>query len=695
MKYITNSIGMKLVEIPPGSFRMGDWEGNEDEKPVHDVHIIRSFFMAVTPVTNLQWELFRPEARDRRGEWGVSEEDDSAVVFVSWHDAMEFCEWLSKKEGINYRLPTEAEWEYACRAGTQTAYWTGDSLPDIHRRDNPDHRDNRRVVVDDGSDPVLVGKSPPNPWGLHDMHGVVEEWCLDWYGPYENPPTIAVKGHQTFKETVENPVNKMDVEGKKESPFSIDPIGREPGYHGSWKVTRGGAYEYLVKYLRSSSRMAQHPTSRSRFIGFRIVQAPPIQSEPLPLPAPPRHQVNINQTPFNWSTDGKIDKPIFREPLPFINPPPTAPNAREFNLFPHNHCPAITYCDNGDILVIWFSCIGEHDRDSFVILSSRLVPGAGKWQSPSLFYKCPGRNMTGSSLFNDGNGRLLHFNGNDEASSWNSLIMTMRESFDNGATWSIARNVGGPHGYRNQVIACTIKTSDGRLIQLCDASPSASGGTAAWFSDDDGKTWHDPGAGKPWPKFKAGEKGAWIAGIHANVVETPDGLLAFGRDNNINGQMPRSFSRDGGVTWEYSPSGFPSISWGQRLVLMRLEHSPGKPLVLFSFTNPRRSDGERKETDGIDIIDKEGKTRRVYGLFSSLSFDNGKNWGYKRLISNESNREYPCMDYRTWFKMDSCNSEPSGYLAACQTPDGMIHLISSSLYYTFNLAWLKSQMNPL
>ncbi|MHA1371407.1 MAG: sialidase family protein, partial [Promethearchaeota archaeon] len=388
-------------------------------------------------------------------------------------------------------------------------------------------------------------------------------------------------------------------------------------------------------------------------------------------------------------------EPYWEKPRPYINPPPTAPNAREFGLYPHNHCPAITWCDNGDLLAIWFSCINEHDRDSFVILASRLVAGTSTWQPPSLFYKCPGRNMTGSAIFNDGNGRLLHFNGVSDSRSWTNLIMTMRESWDNGATWTTPRNIGGPFGSRNQVISCTIKTSSGDLIQLCDASPSAEGGTAVWNSHDDGKTWQDPGADKKWPLFKKGETGAWIAGIHASVVETPDGLLAFGRGNNIDGKMPRSFSRDGGESWEYSPSEFPPISWGQRLVLLKLSYSPSSPIVFFSFTNPRHPDLKIEPDDGIDIIDSEGQKRRVYGLFSAISYDHGKTWTHHRLISDESGQTYPCMDYRVNFVMDSCHAEPSGYLAACQTPDGMIHLISSSLHYKFNLAWLETPMKPV
>lgn len=97
-----------------------------------EVTIRQSFRMGATEVTNAQYERFAPGHRRYRGMSGISREDDEPVVFVSWHDAVAFCQWLSKREGKLYRLPTEAEWEYACRAGTSTFLWTGDELPEAH-----------------------------------------------------------------------------------------------------------------------------------------------------------------------------------------------------------------------------------------------------------------------------------------------------------------------------------------------------------------------------------------------------------------------------------------------------------------------------------------------------------------------------------------------------------------------------------
>jgi len=235
-----NSVGMKFVRIQPGSFMMGQDKGGDwDERPVHKVNIRKPFDISATEVTNAQYEQFDPEHRALRGKLGFSERDDEAVVFVSWHDAAAFCEWLSKKEDKPYRLPTEAEWEYACRAGTETAYHTGDTLPGEFQKNPrmswfPDPARRRR-----GAEPLplTVAKTGANPWGLFDMHGNVEEWCCDWYGPYEH-------SEQT------------------------DPIGRA---EGDFKVTRGGSHSTQVSFLRSANRLGALPDDKSWLIGFRVV----------------------------------------------------------------------------------------------------------------------------------------------------------------------------------------------------------------------------------------------------------------------------------------------------------------------------------------------------------------------------------------------------------------------------------------
>ena len=208
--------------------------------------------------------------------------------------------------------------------------------------------------------------------------------------------------------------------------------------------------------------------------------------------------------------------------------------------------------------------------------------------------------MTGSSLWNDGQGTLYHFNGLEAGDGWGNLALVLRTSVDSGATWSPSRLINPEHQRRNQVISGTIRTKAGAIIQACDAVWSGRGGTAVHISSDGGRTWVDPGAGTPPPKFAAGLSGGTIAGIHAGLVELGDGrLMALGRDDNIDGQMPLSLSSDGGKTWTYSASPFTPVSSGQRLVLARLREGP---LLLCSFTDP----SDAKQRKGMTITDASG-----------------------------------------------------------------------------------------
>jgi formylglycine-generating enzyme len=155
------------------------------------------------------------------------------------------------------------------------------------------------------------------------------------------------------------------------------------------------------------------------------------------------------------------------------------------------------------------------------------------------------------------------------------------------------------------------------------------------------------------------------------VTQLLDGrLFAFGRGNNIDGHMPISISSDLGKTWERSASEFPPISGGQRLVLIRLREGS---LFFASFAKDMEIDG-----------------RKVQGLFGALSFDDGKTWPVKRLISDGSGRKMSGGAWTGEFVMGVDTAEPKGYMSVTQTEDGVIQLISSRLHYAFNAAWLKA-----
>ena len=640
-----------LVDIPAGSFYMGG-EGlaeDFDEAPVHKVTISKPFRMGQTEITNAQFEAFRPEHKTLRGKNSLSKEDDEAVVYVSYDDAVAFCEWLSQKEGKTYRLPTEAEWEYACRAGTYYSFYTGDGLPGNFQK-------NQKIVRDYAPVSLKVGQTPPNALGLYDMHGNVEEWCLDWYGPYRPED-------------------------------QTDPCGYKNGY---FRVTRGGSHNTPEKYLRSGNRMAMIPEDKHALTGFRVVQAN-YPSEPSYYndETPHLNATNVKQEKFLWTNAGNT--PLFIPPRTFVIRPDCSSNEP---FFKHNHQPAITWCDNGDLLASWFSADEENGR-GMVVLASRLRAGSDEWEEASLFFKVPDRNMTGLALFNDGAGNLYHINGVEAAGDWQNLIMVQRTSTDNGQTWSAPKIIAPEHTKRHQVIAGTILTREGWFIQACDAGPGSHDGAAIHISKDHGKTWTDPWDGAPLPNFKEGNAGSTIAGIHVGIVQLKDGsLMALGRGNSIKNKegkprMPMSISKDWGKTWTYHASELPPIDGGQRLVLLRLREGP---LLLISFTNHplRTPENER----GILFPDKEGNSYRGFGLYAALSYDEGKSWPVKKLMTDGIYRFLNGGAWTQFFEMDGTHAEPRGYIAATQSPDRMIHLVSSRLYYKFNLAWLEETDTP-
>jgi hypothetical protein len=400
-------------------------------------------------------------------------------VFVSWNEAKAFCDWLSRKEGLAYRLPTEAEWEYACRAGTTTHFWTGDALPDgfIKNPDNswypsPARGRGRAEVVG-----LHVGKTSPNRWGLCDMHGNVEEWCGDWYGPYE-------------------------------ACEQTDPVGR---VDSDFKVTRGGSHGTFPYYLRSANRLGTLPEDKSWFIGLRVVLGEMPGTRPLPSLPPQPYQMNVLQQVPVDVIEGP-DKPYFRGPVNFVKiaEPFYGPLFHR-----HNHHPAIVECPNGDLLAVWYTTVTERGRE-IAVAASRLRYGCAEWQPASPFWDAPDRNDHASALWYDGDRTVYHFNALSTAATWGPLAIIMRTSADNGVTWSKARLIIDEHDSRHQVIESVFKTKEGYFVLPCDASPSSSGGTAVHISRDGGLSWQDAGG--------------TIAGIHAGVVQLTDGrLMGLGR----------------------------------------------------------------------------------------------------------------------------------------------------------------------
>lgn len=447
-------------------------------------------------------------------------------------------------------------------------------------------------------------------------------------------------------------------------------------------MTRGGSHNTPVKYLRSANRMAMLPEDKHTMTGFRVVQAEYPQTAPL---SQPKDEYVVSQIKWDWDSQC-VTEPVFAAPLVYVHEPDVHSGTP---FFKHNHQPALTWCDNGDLLAVWFSTNEEKGRE-MVVLSSRLRAGSCEWEKPRMFYQIADRNLTGTALLNDRQGTLYHINGVEAAGHWQNLMMTLRTSTDNGQTWSKPRMIAPEHTKRHQVIAGTSITKEGWFVQACDAGPGGRDGAAVHISKDKGKTWTDPWDGAPLPDFKEGGTGTTIAGIHAGVVQLKDGrLMALGRNNSIRDKegrlrMPMSVSDDMGKTWHYSASEFPPIDGGQRLVLMRLNEGP---ILLISFTeHPYRTP---KEERGMMFTDKSGKPFKGYGMYAALSYDEGKTWPVKRLLTDGTYRFLNGGAWTQFFEMDENHAEPRGYLAGTQTPDNMIHLITSRFYYKFNLAWLK------
>jgi formylglycine-generating enzyme required for sulfatase activity len=227
-----NGVAMRLVLVPEGTFLMGspnDEPGRSDDEAPHQVAISDPFYMAVTPVTVDQYAQFMHETKRWHVSPPLAPTGAQPVVNVSWEDAYEFCDWLSWKTGTSAALPTEAQWEYACRGGTATPYHGGANIEALAQAG--------WYAGNSGGRPHAVAQKQANAWGLYDMHGNVWQWCADWYGPYP-------------------------------AADQTDPAG--PG-QGSARVLRGGAWSADPRNCRSAYRGRAAPGFVADNLGFRVV----------------------------------------------------------------------------------------------------------------------------------------------------------------------------------------------------------------------------------------------------------------------------------------------------------------------------------------------------------------------------------------------------------------------------------------
>jgi formylglycine-generating enzyme required for sulfatase activity len=265
-----------LAFIPAGSFLMGAPENepgrSDDEGPQHEV-TLASFFMAQTPITQAQWREvagWQKQERDLDPDPSDFKGANRPVEMVSWFDALEFCRRLSQRTGQRYGLPSEAQWEYACRAGTTTQFHFGDTLtPELANCNTEQTTD--------------VASFPANNWGLHDMHGNVWEWCLDeWHKNYDGAPTDGgawVEGNSLGKCCAAAPGSTAP--GTAARPTAATTIPTMPStasvsasVASRDRLLRGGSWDCNPRYCRSAYRFRAHPDFANLVVGFRVVCLP-------------------------------------------------------------------------------------------------------------------------------------------------------------------------------------------------------------------------------------------------------------------------------------------------------------------------------------------------------------------------------------------------------------------------------------
>jgi len=737
---------LEFVSVPSGTFLMGadldskyinagkelGWRSIfiQDEFPRRKIHITQPFEISKYEITNAQFEKYDPSHKSWRGYFmNISRDDNEAVIYVSWEDAAAYTKWLSDNDTIyNYRLPTEAEWEYAARANTKTPY-NDDKNGNIYTL-NPfseklmeemNYRfpypftwsngcrgwvkwlpENCLGVEDIYPDKnhikevnLTVGRTLPNNFGIYDMCGGVEEWVYDWYGPYDENDTINPYGYKT----------------------------------GDFKVTRGGSHNNHIQHARSANRMSAAINDKHYFLGFRIVRVPKNQKEALNchLTQPKRpHDKNVNQDKYNWEKpvgkshfsmsslyelvsmkhdgthygtkeqliqfgfDGQNKKPLLTGPL-----------------YTHNHSPTITWAENGDLLISWFSGESEIGTELTLLASrgKRQNDGSIKWTHPSELLKAADRNMHSSNLLN--NAILNEKNPESEftlhqmasigiAGRWDKLALGYRKSINNGESWSPVKMVLELDHAQNDGASMQgnmLETEDGTLIFVTDDDGDGTSNTGSLVvSNDNGNTWERRGHSSTTPDNKR------IAGLHAAIVEINDinndgknDLMAIARDAGkyYSGKAPKSISTDNGYSWSRMPSEFPSIRSGQRFALLKLRYSNYdsgtnylRPLLLTGFAN-----------DSILGRNGEGKTEYIKGLYAAVSFDDGKTWpeNYRRVISNQKRSESLEVTVAPWQRKNllTCKKgQEDGYMSVTQTPDGMIYLTDGKIVYSFNLEWI-------
>jgi formylglycine-generating enzyme required for sulfatase activity len=291
-KEISNEIGMRFVWIPAGTFQMGSPEtekGRKQDETQHKVTLTKGFYLGVTTVTQGQWKAVMGNNLSH-----FKGSDDLPVEWLNWEDCQRFLRKIGEKDGYAYRLPTEAEWEYACRARSTEAYNYGPAAEQLGQY--------AWYRESSGSKTHPVGQKKPNAWGLYDMHGNVLQWCADWYAAYPRNAVVDPKGptvdHSRIAEHIRELSSQEYVERQRatkalkaigwmalpalraavksapdlETRRRAEQLVKSIPDDGSGRVLRGGAFYDEASGLRAARRIPNLPGDYYYSFGFRAVR---------------------------------------------------------------------------------------------------------------------------------------------------------------------------------------------------------------------------------------------------------------------------------------------------------------------------------------------------------------------------------------------------------------------------------------
>lgn len=556
----TNSVGIEMVPVPAATFAMGAGDDLASrnwfyERPQHRVTISRPYRIARKEVTVGQFRQFRPGFRPNA-------DANDAASGISWHDAQAFAEWLSRKEGRLYRLPTEAEWEFAAK----------------------------RAQAGGADQPINLLDGPI-------------EWTADWFGPYPVRQVTDPVGYASG-------ALKAARGGR---------IGRNPNKSwDQWEIDYSRP-EARLAFPPNFGPFEDAPASGGfHSIGIRLVEGPMPSGAPV-VQEPAMHEVGIRRAGEIARLGSNPAKPYFRKRFYLPTPPDDSSNAAIDaagigQLYrPHHHSPGLTVMPNGDVLLATYTSYDEYEAGVSIIVS-RLRFGADQWDMPAPFADIVGANDHAPLLMRDGE-TVRFFWGNPflggEEAGRHGFPFQFMETTDSGSTWSgvkYPKMIGRVGGHTRQPVNSAFRDRKNRLILSSDGGrdPRTGLGTGneslAWASDDDGRTWYDTG-GRTF-------------GRHTVFLEGADGrLLGYGGKNTeIDGFMPLATSTDGGKTYVKSKTPFPSVRSNQRPSVIRL--ASGRLLMVSDYQ--RRNDGAApiagKRGAFAAVSDDDGRTWRFKDL---------------------------------------------------------------------------------